>query len=161
MHMAHRIELSLKIQYGVDTTACYRIFSPVRSTYMLCFRLSDVLDEKLEALARPVVLPARRMAERGQRTGSFVDGLLHLLFSFALTALHCGLSTSTRYFPLSKLCTQQYCLLRSQSLDFLMTGSACGNMVRVDATRGALKLTTLRAGAGLVSRTNRAIQSEL
>lgn len=60
------------------------------SAYMLRFRLSDVLDEQLEGLARPVVLPAGRMAERGKRTGSFVDGLLHLLFSFAVTTMHCG-----------------------------------------------------------------------
>lgn len=60
------------------------------SAYMLRLRLSNVLDEQLEGLAWSVVLPAGRMAERGKRTGSFIDGLLHLLLSFAVTTLHCA-----------------------------------------------------------------------
>ena len=90
------------------------------SAYMLCLRLSNVLDEQLEGLAWAVVLPAGRMAERGKRTGSFVDGMLHLLFSFAVTTLHCG--RPTRYFFYYQNAT--VLSLCELSLDFLMTGSA-------------------------------------
>ena len=90
---------------------------------MLRFRLSDVLDEQLEGLARPVVLPAGRMAERGKRTGSFVDGLLHLLFSFAVTTMHCGGGPRDQPFFSSEV-PSAVLSLYDLSLDFLMTGSA-------------------------------------
>lgn len=106
---------------------------------MLCLRLSDVLDEQLEGLAWSVVLPAGRMAERGERTGSFIDGLLHLLFSFAVTTLHCGRPRDT--FPTIK--NSPVLSLCELSLDFLMTGSAYGNMVRV------VTCVCMRAFAGL------------
>ena len=63
------------------------LISTIDWAYVLSFRLSDVLDEQLKALRRPMVFPACRMSERGQRTGCFVDGQFHLLF-FALATMH-------------------------------------------------------------------------
>ena len=81
-----------------STLLGYQMCSGV-SAYMLRLRFSNVLDEQLEGLARSVVLPAGRMAERGERTGSFVDGLLHLLFTFAVTTLHCAWPAHEILFP--------------------------------------------------------------
>ena len=106
---------------------------------MLRLRLSNVLDEQLEAFARSVVLPAGRMAERGERTGSFIDGLLHLLFPFAVTTLHCGPCTRYSYH-------YQVLSLNELSLDLLMTGSAHSDMVRVDTDTGA-RACRARGGA--------------
>lgn len=109
---------------------------------MLRLRLSNVLDEQLEGLAWPVVLPAGRMAERGERTGSFVDGLLHLLLSFTVTTLHCAWQAHEILFPTIENSIVSFFDL---SLDWLMTGSAEGNVVRV--VMGTLRA---RLGAGLV-----------
>ena len=65
----------------------------VRSTYMLRFRLSDVLDEHLETLGRSVIFPTSGMSEGGKCAGSFVDGLLHLSI-FGLAPMHWGFSYS-------------------------------------------------------------------
>ena len=81
-------ETKCPITYNKSGSVCI-LCTLFRSAYMLCLRLSDILDEQLETLGRAVIFPAGGMAEGSQRAGGLVDSNLHL-FVFGLAAtVHC------------------------------------------------------------------------